>query len=106
MLTPLLVPLLFLAGGLFAVGGARTGDHRSVQSDLSTAGNPVDPPAAPAPVDRGDRPGPPTVAAPSALVELQLIAEFVTTARTTETSPTPARAGERAGRLASGVGPI
>ena len=104
--TPLLVPLLFAAGALLAIGAARTDEIGTVQGDLSAVTSAVDPSTAPAPVGTDHEPEVRSIEAPSALVELQSIAEFDSSARTTETSTRPVPVGTQARRLARGVGPV
>ena len=104
--TPLLVPLLFVAGALFAIGATRTDEVGTLQGDLSTVTSPVDPSTAPAPVGADHEPKVRSIEAPSAFVEVQSIAESGNSARTTETSTRPVPAGTEARRLASGIGPV
>lgn len=81
--TSMLVPLLFVAGALLAIGATRAGIDPSVRSDLPPVSDSVDPATA-VPVDAGTGGDAPTVDTPSALVELQLIADVVGSARTAE----------------------
>lgn len=106
MVAPLLVPLLFVTGALFAIGVARTDARRAVQSDLPDVIGSQDPSTAAPPVEAADEPEVHIVDAPSALVELQLIADFVSSARAAETSTTSVQPVDVAARLASGVGPL
>jgi hypothetical protein len=93
--TPVLVPLLFVAGALLAIGATRQGGDTPVQSDLPAVGESVDPAASGAAVTPGDEPDEhdehqaPAVDAPSALVEQQMIAEFISSARSAKPAPSP-----------------
>jgi len=92
MATPMLVPLLFVAGALFAIGVASPDVDRSIQSDLpavSGSGS-VDPSTTATPVEARDDPEMRSTHAPSALVELQLIEEFVSSARSAKPPAAPA----------------
>ena len=105
--TPMLVPLLFVAGALFAIGATRAPIHQPIQSDIPAVVQPVtgtEQPAATAEV--ADDPPPVADAhAPSVLDELEMIATLVaprsapTPAPSTATTPADARP-------ANGLGPI
>lgn len=103
--TPMLVPLLFVAGALFAVGAIRADTARPIRSDIPAVVQPATPPLddVPAPVVDGavvadDAPDD----VPSVLDELRMIAELNTMreAPASPSSPPPSP------RPATGVGPI
>lgn len=89
MTTPVLVPLLLVAGALFAIGSTRPDVGRPVQSDLPAVSGSVDPSTAVTQVEARAEPEVRSTDAPSALVEVQMIAEFVSRARSAKPPATP-----------------
>lgn len=87
--TPVLVPLLFVAGTLFAIGATGAGVEHPVQSDLPTVRRSVDPSTDATPVEAEEQPVVRSIDAPSALVELQMIAEFVSGAQSGKPPTSP-----------------
>lgn len=105
--TPVLVPLLFVAGALIAIGATRAPVHQPIQSDIPAVVEPAtgaEAPAATADVDAE----PPAVAdadAPSVLDELEMIATLV--APRSAPTPAPSTATRPLDtRPANGLGPI
>lgn len=110
----MLIPLLFVAGALFAIGAARPGVHVTTQSDIPAASGQVDAPSDDPAIagdggvqEPGDIASKAAVGAPSVLDELQIIAALVET-RPAVDAPTPAPkpATEQGRRPANIFGPI
>ena len=93
--TPVLVPLLFVAGALFAIGATRFGVGQPVQSDLPAVGGSFDPSTA-APVEARTDVEAVGTDAPSAPVEVQMIAEFDDGARSADSAADPVATPVRA----------
>lgn len=104
--TPMLVPLLFVAGALFAIGATRPGVHQSIQTDIPAASRPASPGDAEPPADTRSTDESPAVHAPSVLVELQMIADLVNTRSAPAPAETPDPVAEEPGRPANIIGPI
>ena len=105
--TPMLVPLLFVAGALFAIGATRPGVHQSIQTDIpAAASRPASPGDAEPPADTSGSDEVSAVHAPSVLIELQMIADLVNTRSALAPAETPAPVPEEPGRPAGVVGPI
>lgn len=99
---PLLVPLLFIAGGLVAVGATRAAVPPPMQSDIPAAA-----PVAATPADDAATPQPAfgDVTAPSLLDELEMIAGLVN--RQSAVSPaTPADEPTSVPPVSNAAGPI
>jgi len=107
--TPMLVPLLFVAGALFAVGAIRADTARPIRSDIPAVAQP------PAPAPR-DVPAPvvddadvtvdePDDDVPSVLDELRMIAELNTMREAPASTSAPSTPPPSV-RPATGVGPI
>ena len=103
----MLVPLLFVAGALFAIGATRPGVHQSIQSDIpAAASRPTSPGDAEPPADTSGSVELPAVHAPSVLAELQMIATLVNTRSAPAPAETPDAVPEQPGRPAKVTGPI
>ena len=105
--TPVLVPLLFVAGALFAIGAARAPVHQPIQSDIPAIVGPVTDDEAPAGTSElADEPPAVVVAdVPSVLDELEMIATLVTSRP--EPAPAPSTVTTPSGaRPTNGLGPI
>lgn len=101
VLQALAAPLLFVAGGLFAVGAMQQTSTVPTQSDIVTgtvgpAGGPaavVEPAVGPATVSTDDDTATRAVSAPSVRAELEMIAAIVSSNQAARAEPEPA-AGE------------
>lgn len=105
--TPVLVPLLFVAGALFAIGAARAPVHQPIQSDIPAIVGPVTDDEVPAATsDLADEPPAVVVAdVPSVLDELEMIATLVTPRSAPAPAPSTVTTPSGA-RPTNGLGPI
>lgn len=108
--TPALIPMLFVAGALFAIGAMRPDIHRPMHSDIPAAVAADSSGAEPA-VATGGEPGAvdvdaPIVEAPSVLDELQMIAALVNERPTPSADATSPPTAEPVDRSAGLIGPI
>ncbi len=104
--TPMLVPLLFVTGALFAIGATHPGVHQSTQTDIPAASRPASPGVAEPLADTSGSVEMPALDAPSVLVELQMIAALVNTRYTPAPVETTNTVAEQVGRPASVISPI
>ncbi len=104
--TPVLVPLLFVAGALFAIGATRPGVRQPIQTDIPAASRPAPPGVEEPLTDTSGSVEMPALHAPSVLVELQMIAALVNTRSTPAPVETPDPVTEQVGRTANVITPI
>lgn len=101
---PLLVPLLFVAGGLFAIGATRTAVQPQVHSDIPAAQTAVT--TAPSTGAPATQPAASGATVPSLLEELEMIAGLVSREGSNDAPATPTVDDSSTGQIANLVGPL
>ena len=99
--TPMLVPLLFVAGALFAIGATRPVAHRSVQTDIPAADSPPSAGAAESVADTSGSADLPVLDAPSPPTELEKVAVLANTRPTLTSFEVRAQVTTQVGRPAN-----